>query len=79
MNDADAATWAELADKDRAESPDGKTGFDRLMDRQARLMLTVQHDGHVRIKTCDNCTDDLTAVITLLEQVTDDLRNGRGL
>jgi hypothetical protein len=79
--------WAELAARDRAASPDGKTGMDRLVERWSkdqaitaaspRLSLTVSHDGAVHIKTCDDCTGDLTAVITVLEQVADDLRNGR--
>lgn len=35
MNEEQAREWARLADVERAESPDGKTGWERFLERQA--------------------------------------------
>lgn len=76
MTEAQAREWAELADRERAESPDGKTGWDRLEARQPRLRLTLQYDGGLRIKLAD--PDDVRRVVNLLERVAGSL-SGREL
>lgn len=72
-----AQGWAEATERDRAESPDGKTGFDRLLDRQARVKVTVQHNGIVKISTCDHCTGTTAELLAVLEKVAGLVASGR--
>lgn len=72
-----ARMWRRLGDSERAESPDGQTGFQRFTARQPRVKLEVRHDGQVTVQTCDHCTASITELLAVLETVLADIAGRR--